>query len=371
MKKSIFLLAFLSLVMISGAASTGFDSLQACKNIFSTNQNFGGLSSLIYLAFIAFSAMFMVAALAYALGYAFHIDRLTRFAKTEIGEILVTIIIVGIFIGFDVTTNLSTPSDFFALAKGAVSTNTYITDCTDLLTGSINLIPDLMAIFVARNFIFGSTITSFRLSIIINLFGASFMPFSGFGILAGPFFVLSEVTAVMITLMAGMVIVLEIIYYVFPVFFFLGVILRSIPWTRAAGGAFLGLFIAFYLALPLLLQGFISQAALDITQIESSEFSHTYNYGSFQPFSTQPGVQSAITSPLLLLNGIVSFAQSLYGIITEGIIPFTIQNVVEPLLYLMFGVIFSLIVTFDLMEMLGDLLGAPSLSSRHALKNII
>ena len=52
------------------------------------------------------------------------------------------------------------------------------------------------------------------------------------------------------------------------------------------------------------------------------------------------------------------------------ITPF-ITVIVEPLILTIFVLIISLIVSYDFMELMGDALGAPSLSSSNTLKRVL
>jgi hypothetical protein len=55
----------------------------------------------------------------------------------------------------------------------------------------------------------------------------------------------------------------------------------------------------------------------------------------------------------------------------NGLINGFVNNIVEPVIYSLISVILSLIIAFDLMDVLGSMLGAPGLRSTHMLKRIL
>ncbi|MEM3876738.1 MAG: hypothetical protein QXP24_03390, partial [Candidatus Micrarchaeaceae archaeon] len=129
-------------------------------------------------------------------------------------------------------------------------------------------------------------------------------------------------------------------------------ILRTIPWTRAAGGAFLGLFIAFYLMFPILLY-FMLQAS------PSSSVLPVINTNSF------------LKSPNSFISSTGTFLTTVLQMISFDIVTPFINVIVEPMIFTIFVLIISLIISYDFMELMGDVLGAPSLSSSNTLKRVL
>ena len=86
------------------------------------------------------------------------------------------------------------------------------------------------------------------------------------------------------------------------------------------------------------------------------------------PSLTSIAPASVSSNPLDIASDIAS------GMPTSAngaIFPAFITNVVEPFMYTLLAVVFSLMMSMDFMEALGDMLGSPALSNRHALRGLI
>ncbi|MEM0149492.1 MAG: hypothetical protein QXW10_01190 [Candidatus Micrarchaeaceae archaeon] len=305
---------------------------------------YGGM---LGISILILAVMVLVIGIAYMIGYSFKIEKIIQFSKAEMGEIIITLLIILIFFGAIYSTS---PTGFIKIGPSSIY-GTYQTDCLLLAGSSVNVFRSLATYFIPETY-FLTILRDFTINLMPLHFGVSFNPLKGFGLLYHILNMLTEIAGGLAALFIALIVFLSIIYSVFPVFLFLGIILRTIPWTRAAGGAFLGLFIGFYLMFPMLLY-FMMQAS------PVSTVSNTLNTNSF--FSSFSSFISA--------SG--TFLSSIADMATFNIISLFITDIVEPLIFTLFVLIISLIVSYDFMELMGDALGAPSLSSSNTLKKIL
>ncbi|MEM3876034.1 MAG: hypothetical protein QXP35_03070, partial [Candidatus Micrarchaeaceae archaeon] len=184
------------------------------------------------------------------------------------------------------------------------------------------------------------------------------------------------ISGMLIMLLFGMSIILGIIYAFFPIFLYIGIVLRAVPWTRAAGGAFLGLFAGLYIMFPIMLYfGLMGPAAFQC--LASTSSASTASTSSACPNSAASALSQVNSnfqaSKVSSVNSGINIFTSIINTINGVIAPFGFITtyILEPVLYTLIIYIFSLIIAFNFMEQVGDLLGAPSLSSEHALKNVI
>ncbi len=305
-------------------------------------------NSLIVITLLLLLLMLNIAALMYLLGSAIKIPQLVSFGKTEIGEVMVTAIIVFIFLGgFQIENSLPVPGNYLALAPGVISQGIFQNDCSSLAGGSLTaLSTDLIPLAVASDIVqFSSSITY---GAYVTNEGFSAKPLAGLAFSTQIYGKLIPVLVGLIALPLAGAAILAIFYAIAPLFLYLGIILRTIPFTRAAGGSFLGMFVAFYLLFPLLLYLLIANVSVATSTISASSLGQLTS-------NIQPGV---------------SWLPS-YGELGLGITKGVIVSAIAQLLYLVLAFILAIIIAFDFMERAGDLLGAPSLASKHTLRNII
>ncbi len=316
------------------------------------------LDSLLPIALILILIMVTVAGILYALGSALRIDKLSRFSKTEIGEVFITLLIVLIFLGTVSVSNsaASGQTSVLHIAGTAFSgTSIFYGDCTRLTDVSLNLIYPLIGI--GATYDLTDLLGNLEVQLEPDLFGVSFKPLAGYKTLVGLLNVLMSVTGALIAFGLGIVFFLSVIYSVFPIFLYLGIVLRTIPWTRAAGGAFLGMFLGFYVLFPLLLYFALSVNSVALASVSSASSSVAVSQliSQFSPF-----------------NPLGSLANSgVQSVTAEYFISLFVQNVLEPSFYTVLALGLSLIIAFDFAETMGDFLGAPSLSTKNSLKGLI
>ncbi len=370
-KKLLVITALLVLLLTSVHAET---ITQFCSQVinpsnlmftFSPTNNTALLNTVILII----TTMLAVLGMTYAIGSAFGIQKLIVFTKSEIGEILITGLIAFIFIQ-----SLS----MFGSAKNGSSpvTNLFTKDCISMTSSSLGLMLPMLELSVSQLIL--KTVSSINLSVYPIYMGFSVSPFSGFNIISTPMNIVIGISGMLIMLLFGVSLVLGIIYAFFPIFLYLGIVLRALPWTRAAGGAFLGMFAGMFVMFPLLLN-FGLMGPLAIPCASSSPTVPSTSPTSSTNFCNNPSAtaQSQINSAFQP-SGFTSVSDSLKNFvsITSGgiLVPpieFLTKDILEPLLYSLIILIFSLIISFTFMEEVGKLLGATSLSSKHMLKKVI
>lgn len=373
---------------------SGNSNGQIVSNAFQGSSTTGSPGGLGYsvggLALLIVVCVMLVLAMVYGIGYGFGIRKLVEFAKTEYLESffnLILILIIAFALG-----NAGTLSSFFTSIAGVtqlgntpVPTNAlslYSGICYNTITAQIapsvgNLAVTLFNIPV-YSFLQGISFTAAvppPASVVLG-FSLTLSPFAGVSLdyqlvtfLLMPVFLMFFIGVTIIFLFF-------IIFFLFPVFLYAGVLLRSFPWTRAAGGALLALFISFYIVLPALYYPILAFSANQVANAQlptcstSGQQSLTGTQGNCQASS---GIWSWVEG---VLSGANSFVNGTYTLIADPGTTF-IQLIDAYISFLAFAVFefvgfsIALIISFDLLEALGDLLGAPSLQSGRLLERLI
>ncbi|MCL5102382.1 MAG: hypothetical protein M1544_03440 [Candidatus Marsarchaeota archaeon] len=285
--------------------------------------------------------MFAIVAFTYALGYSLGISPLLNFSKTELGEIAITLLIILVLLGtVAFITGNNSPGRIFSSYD---ISGVYNNDCTSLVTAAYNMSANFRSLAITQDIY--SLLSSTTVEVAPVYFGFSFSAAGGLTVINQVIKMMMEFTGALIAIFFGIAVFLAIIYGLFPIFLYVGIVLRTIPWTRAAGGAFLGLFIGFYILLPFLI-GFVSTV-------------------SFPTATTVNFPQFAINSnPITLIEGMI-------GEVRGQLLLEFVEGVVGPSLYIIIGTIIAIMLSLDFSETMGDYLGAPSLSSGHALKGLV
>lgn len=316
-----------------------------------TSINTTGLDGLIGISFLIMFTMLIIIALTFALGYAFKIKSLMSFSKMEFGEILITVLIIVFFVG----------------AVGAVplihltpqqTSNIFVNDCNYLAGSSLYVFNVILTNFVPR---------SFGIELLQNLqihlsplsFGIDFSPLTGYSLVQQSLSIAIDFSSMIAGLFLALIMFLSIVYMLFPLFLYIGIVLRTLPFTRAAGGAFLGFFIGFYILFPLMLNLMLSVQGASVNPIIINQ-----NQTISSTLSNLGNTPSALSVLPFVKNFFESF--SVLGTFEQFI-----SNIIVPMMYTLFVVIISIMVSFDFSELVGDFLGAESLSSKHTLRKII
>ncbi|HVA83246.1 MAG TPA: hypothetical protein VNF06_03720 [Candidatus Aquilonibacter sp.] len=330
-------------------------------------------------------AVLMVLAIMYAVGTAFGIQRVITFVRTEYLESVLNIFIIVLLfggmsvlaggIGFITNLGASVVSasgvqtvSGYALTGASGSglstvTQVYNTICNTYFDDASLHFAGL-GLLSSENLIYG-IVSGFEIQAMPNGIGIKTTPFAGIT----PFLqVLSFMTPLItgaIIVELGIIFLLGLIYYLFPIFLYTGILLRCLPWTRAAGGTLLALFIGFYIFFPALLYPF---ASIDYRCLAAQS-----SVCSLQPQQTVNLPQIPTT-----IQGAFSYVVSLPGIagtfFDEGqfiaLLDFWIFSIINAS-FQIFGVVISFVVSYSLLEGFADLLGAPSLQAKNILRNVI
>ena len=80
------------------------------------------------------------------------------------------------------------------------------------------------------------------------------------------------------------------------------------------------------------------------------------------------GVLRGVTIPLA---AVINIYKNVAGVLGFNLIYTIIQGTVEPVIYTVFALVLSLIISLDFTELMGDFLGAPSLSSKNTLSKVL
>ena len=381
-----------------GPASAVFD----CSTLFNNAAAYSGGQPLVsealtnasqfqYLLGIGVLIILMVLTLEgilYAIGRAFGINKLVDYVRREYVEVLANIIIVVVVLvgGFYIFNNATV---FFGnlAAVGAGSNNilpsppsgnagsnawpvVFVDVCNNYETSIIennlyNYISVVLYLFFVESTV-GTTI-----NVDPNAFGFTIKPFTGVQTLLTTLWSEEAISFAVISMGALIIMLLFVIYFLFPIFFYVGIVLRCFPWTRAAGGSMLALFISFYIVLPALLYAFSQVSVNNSTLCGSSG-----TFASTQKLCNSGQALNALGSSIIsdikgYLNAVFSVigATSFGTTMFENVIDFT--NTLSYSVLQMMGLIISFIISYDLLEFLGDILGAPSLQSNRILSKVI
>jgi hypothetical protein len=327
--------------------------------------NYAGMSSIILLIV---TLDFGVMAVAYAIGMGFQIQSLTNFAKTEMLEGVFNVAILAT-IGFAVISvypamvfflnvaQLNTAAPVIPASTGGI----YVSLCNDISTNIINSGFNNWIGLTGTLFL-ANTLQSVNVLAIPNSYGYAYQPFAGLALLVQLLW--DDQTAFFGTMFFGMflVVMLFVIYYLFPIFLYVGLALRAFPWTRAAGGSFVAMFIAFYVIFPALMLPFVTNtSAIGVCNPPMSGSGYVNplcNPGSFSGHSLKSILTFTFASNFnfgeVYYDDVVAFVD---GFFTIGL------N--------MFGLVIALLISYEIVEKIGSILGAPSMSAQRALSRIL
>ncbi len=318
-------------------------------------------NGLIGISLLLVLLVLMCLGIAYAFGYGFGIDSLKRFCRTEVLESAFNLIIIGVIASGLAFANgaVSFIASISSVGLSAFSSNSIIPSNTFALysnlcnnyinTGVSSVLPNVISASAVQGVLSG--LQSINLEFEPNYFGFSFSPYAGLTPVVNMMGTQVSFFMLMIGIFVAIPLLLYLVYFLFPVFLYVGVLLRSFPWTRAAGGSMLALFIAFYIVFPSLLYPF-----------------STYTSSQFQPLTTNSISSAGLSSTQALLTLVplpAVFGNPLYAEIGS------FAGQATFLAIQLLGLVISLLISMDLMEVLGDMLGSPSLQSKKLLSKVI
>ena len=333
-----------------------------CNEVIPPQTQFG-ISGIINITLLVLLSMIAVIGIVAAIGYAFDIGILKRFMRNELGEIAITVIIAMVVI--------STLSADGSLGTGYVSSltgvhhNLFYQDCNALsIVAVYQGVPALVSIGSYTDAL--TFISSMELTYAPNGFGVLVSPYAGASVALIPINNMFALAGGLVGLLIAVPVILGIIYGLFPLFFYAGLVLRILPWTRAAGGAFLGMFAGLYIVFPLLLHAMMCTGNTMCTAVPVT-------FASIPSFTTNIfyGIDFQITALYNIASFFIQYITNALGSFNQGIIASTLSDVVAPVAFMLFDVFISFIVALDFSEAMGDYLGAQSLSGTTAFKKLI
>lgn len=340
----------------------------ALYNLTSNNGAYGGF---IPIAILIVLMMFSILSVVYALGTAFGIESMINFAKQEFLEGIFNLIIL-VAVGISMASVAGALNFFMYIASygisntGGTPTFTLPPTAEGVFAGLCNYIGVNIVdvgfknwLGIVINLFVVNTLESLNILVIPNSFGFAAQPFGGLTLLIQLLW--DDQLAYFGIMFFGMflIVLLFIIYYLFPIFFYIGLALRSFPWTRAAGGSFIGLFIAFYIIFPALMYPFLAIGT------PGAGFCST---GSSLSGSSLCMPGNFITGSLTdLLSSLVNFnyGEAYYTDVTSFVVGFFYVGLN------IFGLIIALLISYELIEKIGTILGAPSLNAQRALSRVL
>lgn len=345
-------------------------SLIDCTQVFSSTYagplagltNYSGIVS-ICMAIIMLD--FSILSVVYALGTAFNINNMVSFARTELLEAVFNVIILAA-IGFATLSvfpamqffisiveyfvpavpslSVSGPTGVFSGLCGYISTNI----ATSGFDNWLSLVVKLFSANIAQ---------SINLIVMPNSWGYAYMPFGGIP----PFIQVlwDDQAAFFATMFFGMflIVMLFVISYLFPIFLYVGLALRSFPWTRAAGGSLIALFIAFYIIFPALMFPFLATVNPGPGICSTGSTDPLCNTG----FSISGGNMLSFITNLLTTN----LGSLYYSEMTEFVSQFFYIGLN------ILGLVIALLVAYEMVEKIGGLLGTTSLNAQRAFGRVL
>ena len=327
---------------------------------------YSSYTGLISVALLVVLAMFMVMAVIYALGMAFRWNMLMNLAKSEYLEGFVTILII-LFIAGGIAAFSGAESaigNIFSTTTGTTVPGTFQTLYTSLCNNIFDKLVIrgfLMVLWTDVNKLMISLISSFTLKFEPGGMGISVAPFAGFSSLNQLIWVESGIATFMVAGGGLIIVLLFVIYYLFPIFLFLGVALRAFPWTRAAGGAFIAIFIAFYVLFPAIMYPF------------TVSYSSSSNPSSNALAICKSGISNCPSGVGLALG---SFTQYL-GLINLDLGYAEYTNLLyfsQLLIYIVLdfmGLVIALLISYDTVAIFGKLLGSNSVNGSGIMGKIL
>ena len=402
MNKRIYFILFIFFALIPSIShATSLLSttlLPSCKSLFSSPNTFintslsrgSTYSEMISITMLVVLAVLTSLGIVYAVGMAFGIEKLKTFVRSEYMEsfanLLILVLIAGGISGTDtVITILSSMTSIglqsYSIAPVTSTSSMYVNICNGYYGTIDNSLQNIMGLTL---FILPlQLIQSLEINLAQNGGGLDYLPaylnpgltlrpLEGTDVLQKMIILETSSFSLIVTLSFAIIVLLMMIYFLFPFFLYLGLLLRSFPWTRAAGGSMIALFIAFYIVFPALLYPFVSLSStlqsstnplcVGTTNTALTQLCDANNLSNFQ-FDYHLGLHA-------LLTFIETFSAINFGSALEANVTQFVNNITFTGLQLL-GIIIAFIISFDLMEQLGDMLGSPSLKSRTLFNNLI
>ena len=338
-----------------------------------------GIGTVVIVTSLIMLVVLLAMGILYMISTVANLPGLTNTVKSELAEVAATGIVISIcfggFFAASQLTSTNTGHAFFGPPK-----NLFVQDCAILSGASTSLVVPSFFLSVADSFI-NQTVSNTRISLEPSGFGFEATPLKGLVMLPQTIDPLISATSVISIALLAITFLLGLIYSLFPIFLYSGIVLRAFPWTRAAGGVFIAVFIGFFIVFPCLLYITLNNFGTVTVQRVSNFTAQPYNSmggfisgnvfvsNSFTSTASAPGLFNNIGNTLLALEPIC--ASSTSALQCHGLVNGYIYSFLEPSFFTILGVIFSFIISLDVADVLADLLGAPSLQAANLLGRVL
>lgn len=346
-----------------------------------------GVTSVVGLTVVIMLTIVLVMAGLYMIGQVIGQPSLQNFIKVELAEMVGTAVIIVLFFGGffaaayaaagpPPSANVTNPTLYFYGPGRSV----FVNDCVMVGGTSLALLPPVLTSGGVTWVL--NLLDSMTLKITPGGFGFRSNPLQGMDMLVRTMTQLSQILSTFMVVLLALTFLLGLIYSLFPLFLYLGIVLRAFPWTRAAGGIFIAMFIGFYIVFPLMISATVggfssaaynqsyqaysgSSAANGIMSMESLDSTSNSIGVIGQQSSLGASISNSVTYFTGFLGSLVGYPNG-YGIVNGYI-----QNFMGPPIMVIIEVAFSFIVALDFADSLSDLLGAPSLSTQRLLGKMV
>lgn len=361
---------------------------------------------IVLLDFSIMSVLYAISMLVPTSGqlYPFQTSNLQSFVKTELLEGVFNVIIL-VAVGFGALSVSGAIIFFVNVAQLGSSapimvppgTGIYPLLCsyinTNIMnTGFTNWFSLIVNLYVAN------TMETFTVIFMPNSYGFAYQPFVGMTALVQLLWDDQSAFLGVMFFGAFLTILLFIIDFLFPIFLYVGLALRSFPWTRAAGGSMIAMFFAFYIVFPALMVPFlvlthpgpgICGGGGNGSGLNPFDFNDGWNgpgiydnipgtafigtraqYNAYPAANENPlcsdsdffgASKAAIVQYLANFNYGEVFVSDVVGFVNGFF--FIGLNI--------FGLVIAILISYEIVEKLGSILGAPSMSAQRALSRIL
>jgi hypothetical protein len=175
-----------------------------------------GISGILEISFVIIGVMLIAIALAFTIGYSFKIEKMISFSKMEFGEIITTLIIITVFVGAAGATPLIS-------ASPQQTNNIFVNDCTYLAGSSVYVFKVMLVDFLPRSFGL-ELLTNLEINLNPLAFGISFSPLTAYGLVQTGLGIFTGFAEMLAGIFLGLIVFLGVIYVLFPLFLYLGIV---------------------------------------------------------------------------------------------------------------------------------------------------
>jgi hypothetical protein len=341
-----------------------------------------GAASVVGLTLIIMLTVLLVTAMLYMVSQIAGLPSLGNFVKVELAEMVGTCLLIALFFGAFYAAS-------FAAAGGqqAATTNpalhfngpgraVFVNDCATLGSSSLAIVEPVIITGTVNYFL--NTLDTLTFKITPGGFGFSDSPLSGLAIIPTTLNELQGIMAAFLVAVLAIMFLLGFIYSLFPLFLYIGIVLRAFPWSRAAGGVFIAIFIGFYIVFPIMLNDTVGGLGAAFAQNNANYYASGSATGTANALSATgiASVQPTQNGGPAATGGTMSYLGDVLGSIVGwpggyGVINGFIADFMGPAIMLVVMIALSLVVALDFADILSDILGAPSLSTERLLGKIL